>query len=399
MPTRWTVLVYMAADNDLGTAPRGKVAPVDADLVAIVAAKSSPEVNVIVQVVRRHGLVTRWRVANQDKTAIPVTKDPGPVDTGAPGPLADFIKWGLTTYPCTNSAVIVWGHGSGVVDWGEGGLARRSDDASAPLGSRRLSLPQLRKEFEASGHAPLGLIGLDACLMGTVEVAYELRKTAAFFAACEIVEYLPWPYTQILSDLAAAPTTTPAALAKNVVDRYASAHPSRTSPTAGILAAIDLGKLDALAHAFKALTTAALAGAPGSLKPGTNARAATNTIFDYYVDLREFVHALPASAPREATLASLAGVLKGVAKVGPIAKELSGLSLFYPSAPSVQHYLPDYDQLQFPSDTQWGGSCRRSSGRRHRRPQCSKRSLYRGRPHPALVLIRVRQQPSRRTED
>jgi hypothetical protein len=88
------------------------------------------------------------------------------------------------------------------------------------------------------------LVGSDACLMGMIEVAYEIKDIGAsvMVGPEETVPWNGWPYDAILTDLTSNPSWTPSELATSIVDRYyESYHDDWTQ------AAIDLGHMNALA--------------------------------------------------------------------------------------------------------------------------------------------------------
>src|ERR1700728_5066080 len=121
MPAQWTVLVYMAADYP------ALATQLATDQAAMQAATSSADVNVIVEQVVDKGIMTRWQITHGSKTQLnnlgtgnPLTPPaagapPVIVNTGLPGPLTDFITWGVQSFPAANVAFVIWSHGSGVV--------------------------------------------------------------------------------------------------------------------------------------------------------------------------------------------------------------------------------------------------------------------------------------------
>ena len=112
----WTVMVYLAADNNLEAAGL-------TDLNEMEQAGSTDEVNILVELDRAHGYSTadgdwkgarRYRVeADSDWDTInsPVAVDLGEVDSGAPETFIDFIRWGVENYPAEKYAFIIWNHG------------------------------------------------------------------------------------------------------------------------------------------------------------------------------------------------------------------------------------------------------------------------------------------------
>ncbi len=143
---------------------------------------------------------------------------------GDPRSLRDFIVWGIENYPAENYAVILWNHGTG---WKEDDIyafarsrgveiqASQDEVRSLTRNNRRLSrafflssitevlqlddedsraiafddssldfldnakLQQAFQEAEAITGKKVSLIGMDACLMGMVEVAYQLRSNTS----------------------------------------------------------------------------------------------------------------------------------------------------------------------------------------------------------------------------
>ncbi len=82
-------------------------------------------------------------------------------------------------------------------------------------------LQQAFREAEEKTGNKVSLIGMDACLMSMVEVAYQLRENADYMVASQEVEPLSgYPYTAILENLTANAEMTPDALAKLIVQEY-----------------------------------------------------------------------------------------------------------------------------------------------------------------------------------
>jgi hypothetical protein len=223
---KWTFMVYMAGDNNLdGAALR--------DIAEMARAGSTKDVNILVQLDRiEDNLTRRFRITQGGGFKKDCVESFGDTNTGDPKILYDFVKWAADNYPADRYALILWNHGSG---WWEDaksraagpaqdGISPRSaphdaappDQVSAP--SDRLAGPTdpsaapevRRKRYRPLfRHSPLGehrsicyddtsggdaldnrelrvvlagicallgrkidLLGMDACLMNMVEVAY-----------------------------------------------------------------------------------------------------------------------------------------------------------------------------------------------------------------------------------
>src|SRR3990172_9807930 len=81
------------------------------------------------------------------------------------------------------------------------------------------------KRVLARAHRLLGrkvdLVGMDACLMTMIEIAYQIRDHACVLVGSEELEPgAGWLYAAILGDLAAKPTLGPEELGATIVRRY-----------------------------------------------------------------------------------------------------------------------------------------------------------------------------------
>ncbi|MCD6488404.1 MAG: hypothetical protein J7K21_04185 [Desulfurococcales archaeon] len=101
----------------------------------------------------------------------------GEVNTGDPDTLKSFIEFVVGNYPAEHYMLIIWDHGGG-----PGGAAwdYSSDDDY-------LTLKEIREAVEEAG-VHLDIIGFDACLMATIDAAYEFRNVADYLVASEETE-------------------------------------------------------------------------------------------------------------------------------------------------------------------------------------------------------------------
>lgn len=217
----WTVLVYMVADNNL------EAAGVE-DLREMLSVDAGDSVNVVIQVDRGTpkngnsdegvGGLGDWVSTKRlevDAGSFIEVQDLGEMNSGDPGTLTDFIVWGLDSYPADQNALVLWDHGSTV--WGFG-QDETNDNAS-------LNLPEIRSALDEALSSPgmdkLDLIGFDACLMASVEVAYELSAFGDILVASEELE--PghgWDYTGIIQHLSVSPDSTNRLLAQAIADSF-----------------------------------------------------------------------------------------------------------------------------------------------------------------------------------
>ncbi len=261
------------------------------------------------------------------------------LNTGSVTTLSNFISWARTTYPGSAHTML------SIVDHG-GGWAPDLDKPAQPRnggrvmagGWRGLSLDMTSGSSLATRNLSAALrdqgridvLFLDACLMGMIENAYEVRAYADYLVAGENLLFAELPYENYLAKGGLTDTTTPHDLALRIVDRYNYGTSAAFNPFT--MAALDLRQLrddvtDNLAASVDTLAEhllAALPTAPSADDPLVLALTqiySQSQKFDYdsslsidphegYVDLVDFAQRLrdstdPAvpSAAREAAAA------------------------------------------------------------------------------------------------
>jgi hypothetical protein len=223
----WTVLVYMAADNDLSpyagwdlyemeaafgeSAPRGG-STTNTDLV--VQLDSAGE-----GVRRLHMFEGKeaWKIRKEedfapgyeDKVSSPVVASLPELNSADPKALEDFLVWGMKTYPADRYLVVVWGHGEG---WtpaprkhGEPRASPRGGIAFDWASKDVMSVPALsgvfRKVAKQLGR-PIDVFAADACLMQMAEVATELSDSVRFLVgSTQIQTVMGLPYRRLMWEL------------------------------------------------------------------------------------------------------------------------------------------------------------------------------------------------------
>jgi hypothetical protein len=395
----WSVLAYLAADNDLEDALLG-------DLKEMERVGSRPgDVEIIAQVDRArghtaaHGNWTGTRRYYVTRSEAPgrigstLLAKLGETNTGDPRVVQEFLSFGAERYPARATMLILSNHGSGFYvppamlsaggrspalparrlrqgffrptrEWLPGPEVLRGiayDDGSGDcLDNREL------KQLVAHAHGvlgrPLDIVGMDACLMTMLEVAYQVRDHARILVGSQELEPGPgWPYATVFGDLVGRPDMTPAELGAAIVRRYAEFYgadgPDITQ------SAIDLGKLDDLVGAVDALARALLAALPNaSLEQGLY-RAWRRTLRfydDLYVDLHHFAVNLASAATRRAVRQAAIDVQRAIeAEGGPIIAEAHGgprmarargLSIYFPPFRDPSIF---YQELDFAQRTRW----------------------------------------------
>ncbi len=217
---QWTVLIYMAGENNLASAVIG-------DLKEMLATHSNPQVKVVVQAeVSRiytpqfaDGVTHRFQILNGSLKGFPLGYN---VDMASPAELASFIRWGVETFPARKYCLVLWDHGLGWMGgersgggWNRGLL---EDEGSHSF----MSLAELKTALDEAG-ITFDLIEFDACLMGMWEVAATIYNRARYISFSETTE--PGygdPYDLILGKLNRQPEMDGAELGRVIVDQYVS---------------------------------------------------------------------------------------------------------------------------------------------------------------------------------
>lgn len=224
-----TMLVYLVASDLIPSA--------EGDLYNMLYAANSPDVNVILQVgggsepgdVRGVDLTktVRYRLtaiaASPGATIVqgwalerlPESEQPGTtVAMNKPDTLRDFIRWGARQYPAEQYALTLWNHGGGPIA-GFGWDKAHGGGTSLSLGDIASAMKQAQVHFE--------LVGFDACLMSSLEVATALQPYANYLVASEEVT-TGWDWTKVVQFMVDQPLAKGDALGKAIVQTYKEDH-------------------------------------------------------------------------------------------------------------------------------------------------------------------------------
>jgi hypothetical protein len=231
---KWTVMLYQDADD--------KVLEQDIyfDLNEAERAGSTDRVQIVAQMDRFRGGFAgdgnwtgakRFYIAKDEdlnRVGSKQIADLGEVNMSDPKILIDFVTWAMKSYPADRYVLILSDHGMG---W-PGALtdpepARRINSQVPIVGAvgNLMYLPLLDGALEEirteTGLEKFELIGLDACLMGHIEVFDALAPHARYAVASQEVEpALGWAYTGFLRELVRNPDLSGAELGKLIVSSY-----------------------------------------------------------------------------------------------------------------------------------------------------------------------------------
>ncbi|HEX2978537.1 MAG TPA: clostripain-related cysteine peptidase [Candidatus Babeliales bacterium] len=304
VPKEWTIMTYMAAVNDLAPYARKNLKQ-QSDV------GSNARVNLITQldtVIGAHNKVTKRYYIERDKLIVKNQNDPATqrMDSGSPETLIDFCGWAIQNYPAHNYMLILWNHGTGIIDIGrprsinpvqlfyfnpETQLieldrtipfldfvqATQDNDPRAICfdditghyisnqGLER-ALKEITQRF--MGGKKFAIVAFDACLMSMLEVANIIKDYSQIMVSSQEVVLGPgYDYRRILSPVVEQ-SLNPFAYAKQIVSAYEQTYNTITNDyTQSALYLDKLGALEQNVHFVGLLLTECL-----TLQHGTAVR-------------------------------------------------------------------------------------------------------------------------------
>ena len=313
-PKDWTVLMYIAGDNDLE--------PYAARMMQQIEDKcgSTDKINVVAQLGRMDQKslkklyagqgrqykptnidgdwsgIRRYYVTKQDDRSeaqeskilsknLGTTEDKQMSDATT---LADFLVYGMKNYPSKHTMVVLADHGGGF-------LGAFTSDASAS-GHGIMKPDQIASAFKiaetATGKKP-EVVDMVACLMATSEVAYEMKDRAKYLLASEeIGTTASFDYGPLVADIDAASqkgkAMAPKTLIKNIVHHYDDKPEAFKTKSA-----VDLTKMDAVKDSVKGLVDALrntktdASVIAGAIKDSQNFGITQNAIYPFYDQIHD----------------------------------------------------------------------------------------------------------------
>ncbi len=191
-----------------------------------------------------------------------------PQNMGDPDTLQNFITWGKEKFPADKYALILWDHGGGSL-YGICADENFDDDT--------LSLSELSEALDG-GNTDFDLIGLDACLMASLETAEAVMNHGQYLAASQETEPgYGWDYRAMIEYLDENPTADGSELGKKIVDSYYEKCEQFETAETATLSLIDLKKIPAVSEAFQLYTTDLLSSSQDAEALSSLQQSADNT--------------------------------------------------------------------------------------------------------------------------
>ena len=167
---------------------------------------------------------------------------------GSSESLAEFLSWGMTSYPAERTIVVLWNHGAG----SEGGVCfdETANDDSLTVSEINDALDSLEQAVPGSR---INIFGCDACMMATYEMAAMLsRHPIDYFVASEELEPgTGWNYTGWLQALKDDPALSDEALCGHIIESYMEAGLANEPDDYLTLSAVDLSRIGDLESAME----------------------------------------------------------------------------------------------------------------------------------------------------
>lgn len=351
----WTIMVYMAGDNNLEDAAV-------ADLNEMEAVALPASVNVVALLDRAPGYDTsngNWTdtrsglIVHDNSRATIGSKltSLGELDTGKGATLTNFINAAVAGSPASHYALIVWDHG--------GGLSGTCWDDSS--GGDNLTLAEMRAAVDASVVSKFDLIGFDACLQGIVDQAWDLRDLADVMVASQELEPGDgWEYDKFLPGLAQNPNLSALDLANSIVTTYGQRYAGESGITMSAVRTDALADLRSALDSFTGAAIAAGTGVVAQLLTAAKRSAAIDNNDEGYRDLNDFMHQIAGTVSNAEVQAAALGVSTALqnavlSHVGTVAGA-GGLSVYLPLAQIDASYVSS--AYQFLQSTTWGNFLR-----------------------------------------
>ncbi|MBT3455937.1 hypothetical protein HN446_02635 [bacterium] len=337
---KWTILVYIAADNDLNTFAYYNIKQMK-------RIGSSDKMNIIVELhtsQSKHKKTLHRMIIEKDDLILAksLSTPDDKIDSGDPSTLIDFCTWAIKNYPAEKIGLILWNHGIGVIDPVLHRGINPSDLFSFNTSTNLVELDrsvgfldfigskmQQEKErgvcfddstgnyltnddldmalteiIRENNNKKLSFVAFDACLMSMIEIMAYLHKHAELMVGSQEVELgAGWNYAKVLSPIKDHDISKED-FVKHIVNVYEETYqgffPDFT------LAAIDLSKISPLIENID-ITSQHLLSALFNQKANTVAKAISIsrnrklcTSFDEpsYIDLDHFYSNLYSNVDR-----------------------------------------------------------------------------------------------------
>lgn len=239
----WSILVYMAADNNLETAAITDFIEMEASVL------NTEEVSVFVLLDRNPAddssdsnwsgtKLFRLKTHRNDSSRNLLSEElvcpdlnlsldyERELDTSSGYVLSGALNFIQREFPAENYGLILWGHGSGFK-----GFAY--DETSKTY----MTLDQLEGAISSSmAGKKLGFFGFDTCFGATAEVMYQIKDCAEYAVGSEgLVKSAGWNYSNLMNVFERVDEKTPKAMAMAVLEQFKQSYESINNASCSVI--------------------------------------------------------------------------------------------------------------------------------------------------------------------
>lgn len=359
----WTMLVFLNGHNNLDSF--GKK-----DINEMEKIGSTDQVNVVVQWASLNNKKTRRLLVQKDNDTMNVTSPTAQelpqVDMGDYKNLVDFVRWGHENYPAKHYFVVVWNHGSGWHSFLSNPDQYRDISNDDVTGNKitTLQLGVAMSDIAAIIGRRIDIYGSDACLMGMMEVAHQMKDSVEYFIGSEDLEPGDgWPYDKLLERWNALKPATAKDVSVILPEVFAASYTNGSQGNDAVtLSSFDLKETDALTTALSNLRVSLVSQETQEKGAVLSAIAASQKFYySDYVDLGDFLVNLKSRMADQPGVQSYITDVETTLKRMIVAnqatgnfKKAQGLALWLPSTKvTYDKHQKNYRELSFDIAAQW----------------------------------------------
>ena len=214
-----TIMIYMNG-SDLET----KGGEATWDIAEMLSSGIGENVNVIIQTMgtkewQDYGIsgdtAQTWKI--EDEKLSLIRDDLGQLDCTSPATLSEFIGFCKFAYPADRYLFLFWDHGGGPV-YGFGYDEWQDPEAS-------LTIAEMARAFSEHSDVHFDIIGMDCCIMASIETCYALAPYCKYTLLSEDFESgLGWSYRGWMRKFEEDPGISTPLLGKEIVDAAIAAN-------------------------------------------------------------------------------------------------------------------------------------------------------------------------------
>lgn len=363
---KWTILVYMAADNNLESS-----AITDFNELENAVSDDSVRILVLFDRAEKYDATnddwtdTRLYEISHDsqlnKTLIVSEcldcaelglKQGGAteLDMGNPATLSGFVKFARRVYSAENYGLVIWGHGTG---WRNDAVSASDSEpvmravALDTASDSYMTISQIRSALsEGLEGETFEFIGFDTCFGMCLECAYELSECASFMLGTPaLVPESGWNYTEVFNQFVKSEQTT-----NDFIQAVSSAFAdSYQNYSYASFSCVDLGKIPAIVARFSEYASSlAAAIASREMRDSVFSVFTKNCVSyhaseyptDFYVDLYDVLGKLDSFMPSGEVRALIADALVDSWSAAGTASSLGLFFCIYKESGFIQYSHP-----------------------------------------------------------